>query len=453
MSLRKTRHSQVLPKGSASTDAIPPRRTTGASAAQFFLSAILLSIACSPRFRVAGLEGKAVDLRLQDFLLIPASLLAMFGSLGPSRKMLPVWGNWVLAFSVGSLVVVTYHLLIGENPAGRTIAYVGRTYESFILATVVATLVVMVGSGFQRRLLQVLHFVVLANTVWVVFQTASGQSITLLGGVLDSSVYGPRLIGEPSAFGAGAFFAFAGALGAAELRTRVRPAWWCCALLACGVSGAVLVQSRASVAAIFVMIAWLSAGAARGRGVDVVRSAYVMVTGVALLVATRADVLTRFSLLDIEASGEFRGTQIWAPLWRLWLSSPLVGVGPGMLGTPQVPISEAHNLFLRALVEYGTPVALIYVAAGAAVWRSSRRVAASDPDLTSRFFADLCFFYLLGVVVMGVAQDSLTAVMSTHLLMFAIGLFGGALVVSKSGIDRDQAASGGSARPSGVSRI
>lgn len=136
----------------------------------------------------------------------------------------------------------------------HTVAYLGRTLETVVLA--VAVLYRLAGDRARSTALGSLNVAIAANVLWVGYQYATGKQSTLIdsgvGDLIES--HDPKLIGEGSAFGTGFFFALVAALGCAELLTRAVTRWAGPLLMAIGLIGAYISQSRASVGAAAVCI-------------------------------------------------------------------------------------------------------------------------------------------------------------------------------------------------------
>lgn len=397
----------------------------GRPVARLLLTAVILAITLGPRIRIPGLADRAVDLRVQDFLLIPA--LVYVGTRLPSMRQ--VWGPWPALFASGAVFVTVLHLWLDPAmPVIRTLAYLGRGLETFVLAFAVAGLYRLAGDRAWRTALNALHLAVAVNVAWIGYQYATGAERTLLGSGVGDLIesYGPKLVGEASAFGTGSFFALAAALGCAELLTRVTARWVSVALLVAGVGGAYVSQSRVSLgAAVLCVVAVVLLPDAEGK--RRVFSALALAVA-AIVVIPRLPQIGRLSESGVEAGLGKRTGSIWEPLLNVLGDHWLIGIGPGGLGTYAYPWTEAHNIALRAALDYGLIVGALFLAAYLAIgWRARRTVFTRDETPAPvRLWAALALLLVAGVVIAGIAQDSLTPVMSTHLVMLAAGLLGGA---------------------------
>lgn len=400
--------------------------TRGRPTARVLLAAIILAITLGPRIRLPGLLDRAVDLRLQDLLLIPAIVYVFFVDRLPSMRR--TWGPWPAVFAFGAAIVTVINMLLAPDMSAlRTVAYLGRTLETFILAVAVAGLYRLCGDRAQRTALGSLHVAIAANVLWVAFQYATGKQSTLIGsGVGDLiEAYGPKLIGEGSAFGTGFFFALVAALGAAQLLSHTGRRWTGPLLLAVGLIGAYVSQSRAGLgaaAACVVLAVVLPDVRRRSRLLSAAALAVAAAVAIPQLPQTG-----RLSESGFQAGFGVRTTPIWDPLLHVLGQHPLVGIGTGQLGTPTYPWTEAHDAALRAALDYGLIVgALFLIAYLATGWHAFRALYATSERPDVRIWAALALMLVVGVAIAGVAQDALIAVMSTHLVMLGAGLFGGA---------------------------
>lgn len=407
----------------------PPSVTPrGDRVATVLLVALILSIGLSPRIRLGEIGGQPVDLRVQEILLIPSIVYTSVVSHGPFRKMRAIWGNWMLLFVAGLSAVTFLHILFWPSAAFLELAFFARTLESIAMAGIAASLYLTIGSGAPRIVLRAFRAIVVLNGLWVVLQLVTGVSSTLIGDVYESSVYGPRLVGEPSVFGAGAFFAWAAVLGAAEFRHRLHRRRWAWPILLISFVGALTVQSRVSLVVVLGVGAVLALRSAYDRGWDLPRMVFAIATAGSVLVVLNPQILSRLTASDVVASTVVRSTNIWGPVIDAVIANPLVGIGAGRMGSIEYPWDEAHNVFLRSGLEYGLPVAVLYFAGlSVLIVRSIRLGGGQNLPQDGSVLLGIAGAYGVVLLAMGMLQDALTPVMSTHLLMISAGIACGEL--------------------------
>lgn len=404
-----------------------PKPDTSRIAATF-LFVMLVAVGVGPRLRVGGLGELDIDLRTQDLLIAPA-ILYLILSFKPATKqpLMRLWGLALPAFLwCAMMVTILTAAFAPEVNILRRVAFLGRTVELFVLAAVIAGLFLRAGSLASKTTVRALKLAVLANIGWVLYQAVTGTRETLLGGETGNLIesYGPKLVGEASAFGAGQFFVFATALGAALFRSRQSTRFTASLFMVAGVAGAALVESRISLG-ISVIIVALQFNATRNRKVRF--NPFGVTIGILLAIMAALTVLPaiakdRLSPENIEESLGIRITGIWEPLLPYVLNNPLLGIGPGGL-TPSMPRSEAHNIVLRAALDFGVVGGALFIALFVTAVRKASAATKLETTPDTLAFATLCKYGVGGILLSGMVQDALTGVTSSHLAMVAMGLF------------------------------
>lgn len=403
--------------------------------AVFLLAVLIISIALGPRFRLGALdETRAIDVRPQDLLLPLAALAAYISVRGARLKPTgQAWWRWCAIAGYSAVLVTILHLLIDEEISTvRRIAFLGRHVMLFAVAVVVFALYRRAGTNAGRFVLRLLVVLIVANASWVAYQVLTGQTTVLIGRTASDQVgsYGPKLIGEPSSAGTGTFFAFAAVLALTAYRAEVMK-WATAALLFVTATGcAYLAESRTALVSIICLAGLFVVQSGQGRVSLPARIAMVTVLGSGAVWYVMRNHSERLSATGLDRGAQDRLEEIWLPILHRASDDPLfvvLGVGPGGLPSADLPITEAHNIVLRAWLDLGLIGGFLFLAALALVgWRAYRvsREPGSEPFL--RLYAGLAGLYALVVAITGVALDSLTTVTSTHLLMMAVGLFAGA---------------------------
>jgi hypothetical protein len=417
---------------------VDPRRR---ALPRVLLVALILSVTLGPRIRLGLLEDRAIDLRIQDLLIVPALVLAR--PVGSRSGLRAMWSWWCTALSWTAVAITTLTAIIEAEPGVLArLAYLGRGLEPFLVAVVVCRLVVALGPG-TRTPLRTLQVAVVANLAWVGYQAHSGTIGTLLGSEVGNqlSAYGPKLVGEGSAFGTGAFFAAAAALAVAQYRTRTGPRALSIATLAAASIATYLSQSRIWLGAIavFVVLLVLRPGLRWKTTRALLMTAAT--AGILIMFPPTLPSAGRLSGSGVDASFAVRMDSIWQPLLERMGADPIAVVtGLGAGGLLATGITEAHNIALRALVDYGPVGALLLFALFGRILIASW-VAARDDTMPSevRLWAEFTNLVTIGVLVGGAVQDSFTAVTSSHIAMLAVGVFAGMATLHRP-VDRDAAA-------------
>lgn len=400
-----------------------------------FLALLIISIGLGPRFRLGALdEGRAIDIRAQDLLLPLAALVAYASAVGAaltSRR--EEWWRWFVIACYSAVLVTVLHLLIDDEVTTlRRLAFLGRHLLLFAVAAVVYALYRRIGADAGKLALRLLVAVIAANAAWFAYQVLTGQATVLIGRTAGDQVgsYGPRLIGEPSSAGTGTFFAFAAVLALAAYRARLMRATPAALLFLTAGACAYLAESRTALVGILCLVGLFVVQSGQGRLPLGARIALVTAVG---------SVAAWYAIHNhgerLSGGGLYRGArdrleEVWTPILDRSVDDPvflMLGVGPGGLPSPALPITEAHNIVLRAWLDFGLVGGVLFLTALSIVGLRAYRVS-RDPSSEpfTKLYAELAALYALVVAITGVALDSLTTVTSTHLLMLAVGLFAGA---------------------------
>lgn len=384
---------------------------------------LVCAVALSPRIRFPLLPERSIDLRIQDFLIPLVLLIAR----PPRISFRMVWGAWFGLFAWVAAVVLVLTALITPEPGFLVrVAYFGRQVEPFVLAYAVCRLAMAAGPLARPWLLRCLIVVEVLNVGWVGIQIWAGTSTTLFGAEVSEQfgAYGPRLIGEGSAFGAGAFFAFACASTVALHRSGFLRLPVTILMLGGFLGCLYVVQSRIWMGAAALYVLALLVFADRRRW-TVARATLILivVSIVAAFVLPPLPTNGRLSPEGLALSLGVRTGDIWGPITALLTAepwTPLLGFGPG--GLLDTDITEAHNAALRAWLDYGLfGMALMFVVVGSAFRYTRQTLRDPRSDRYAQLWADLAGLYMLGIAIAGTVQDSFTVVTSSHLAAVAIG--------------------------------
>lgn len=416
--------TRVAPRRINPTFAAPKALVGRSSIAPVLLFMLILAISVGPRISLGFVDG---EIRVQDLLLLPI-LVYLVGSRRPQTRkpiykllgpMLPVflWSSCIVV-----LVSIIVHPQISE---ARRVLFYGRTIEMFVLAAAVAGLYVRSGKNALNIVTTAVAIGAMLNLAWVGYQVAIEQTTTLFGQEFAETTghYGPMLIGEPTAFGVGQYWAFVAAVSAAHIKARKQTGLYML-LLVGAFFGAWVAESRVSVGSIIII-----AGLILILGRDRKRSANFLGIIVGVVAAFMGSMFIfpdvaegRLSPDEVVRSFLLRVEHIWVPLMSEAMETPLVGVGPGGI-TGSTYLSEGHNVIVRAFLDFGVIVGPMFVLIFViALFKGFRFARTPDIDPTSRVAGYIAGFYVLSTLVSGQVQDSLTAVMSSHLTMLAIGV-------------------------------
>lgn len=394
------------------------------------LAFFVLFLSLSPRLRVGSVGGKSLDLRLQD-LLLPVLVVLVLALLGRTGASLTRFFGPLLWVYVGtSLLACGWAMAIQPDSAVRALAFFIRGLELLFIAWVAGVLVVAAGRRASRYVYHSIVGAGIANGLWVIYQLGTGVNKTLVGGQVGDEIfsYGPKLIGEPSAFGTGFFFLMVVSAMVAGYRSGLPGAGLNVgipvSLLA--ILGVTVAESRVTLAAtlLIAVVGFLKPINWR------VPLSVIFVAGVGGIIAfflwVTGALGARFTTSGTEASADYRAEEIWKPLLEVAYSNLWLGVGPGTLGTSDLPFSEAHNFLLRSVLDYGLLAMLALVGMLVnGLMKAGALLTSAEPGES---FGGYWFISVTtGSVVTGMFQDSFVAVMSSQSLMVAAGFAAGSL--------------------------
>lgn len=413
--------------------------------AKVLLYGIILAVCWSPRLRLGLLPGENVDIRLQDPLIVVAVGYLILAPAAPIRARWDlVWGKWLSLFLATAVVTTFLHMMIAQPVSDLLrVAYLGRTIEMFILAVAVCGLYLRAGIS-HLQVGWVLRLGAWANLIWIGYQHLTGTRETFFGELSETiGSYGPVLIGEPSAFGTGVFLMFAATLTIADYRARTVPAPISLLVLVAIIGAAYLVESRVNLITIVAMLAFLSPRHLRTL-FNAPAVTYLLLGGAVALLLFADKLVGRLSFESLTHSLGVR-FGIWSLLADYTGNWFVIGVGPGGLARSVMGWDEAHNIAVRAWLDFGILGAILLFAALGRAFLAAVRAARPGTDQTDglRWAATLAGLIMVGVFVAGMVQDALTAVTSTHLLMVALGIFAAEIsrASSRTGADSTAAPS------------
>lgn len=409
----------------------------GSPFARAMLFLLIFIVGVGPRISLNVVDA---EIRFQD-VLIP--VLAIYLLLSPKPEVKnPVRGFLGIllpVFLIASAVTVLLSVIfLDEVAILRRVTFYGRTLEMVVLSVVVAGLYLRAGLPALKTVLNGVAFGAILNLGWFLYQTVSGFSSTVFGQEVSSQIesYGPRLIGEPSAFGVGQYWVFIAAVSAASIKVGRRRGFNSCLVVA-SFWASVMAESRISMGSILLIIALLFIlGTDSNRPVNVFRTLLGLIMFALVVIFVFPTLGERFSHSAIQASLQVRMDSIWGPNLGRLAQSPIIGVGPGGLtGTGNQ--SEAHNIMIRAWLDFGLFVGIVFLCLFLIALLRSYRIARQPKiDLCTRFAGYMAFFEVLSTLISGLVQDSLTGVMSSHLTMISIGIIAAQWSIVKDACSR-----------------
>lgn len=426
-------------------------RAHGSQTAAWALAFLLASIMLGPPVTIM----EDIEVRPQDVIVgLTVVWLVIVRRWPRSTGLQEVLGMTPILFLGGALALTWVYAAIGREVGLRYLGFLGRSLELIVLSATVAALFKLAGVRGFATVRRTVYFAAAVNACWLVWQYLSGSSETLFGNAAAAS-YGGRLVGDPAVFAGGTLLVFVAIVALSEWSDgAIAPVTTLCVVAAVAAL-CIHVQSRSALAALVAVIGVSVAWGVRRRS--------LFWTGVAIVIAAIPLALMagmgatyspsglatngRLSPTGISDSFGYRIREIWTDLWSVAGEHLFLGIGPGSLGTPEFPYTEAHNVLLRAMLDYGLLVGALFLALFFRAGWSGLRLALSSAGYEVSIYARMTALMITYILVAGVVQDAATPVMSTHLTFFSIGLLSGA--VAKRGRREehlDMAVNGATAR-------
>jgi hypothetical protein len=394
--------------------------------------ALVVAVSFSPRIPLdLGLLGqRRFDIRIEDLLLVVAVMSLVVCQWGPEHSIgLPRYFIYLLAYLAVGAVTTAVGIAMTDLPAFRGLFYYLKEVEYGFVALVVANAV------RSRKQVYVFTIVLvvcaLANAGWAGVQILTDSTGPLFVTVERSAYYGTNvgapgttLISEPSRLSSGGYYIAPLFLMIAWLMMARRRShlFWLIATTAAFVA-LIASLSRSSVLSVIVTLFAL------GLLLEQIPNRWMFTFLVASLpigVALATVIpISRFHPSDI-VRGVFTRFEKWQPVIDSFSPTILFGYGKGSL--PYVAgVEEAHNFYLRILVETGVIGLIMFIAVLVHVIITGVHIynRSVDPVLRTVGIAGVCATVSLAIVA--VVQDAFINVKLAESYWLVVGAVGSAL--------------------------
>lgn len=391
-----------------------------------------LSFSIGPRIELLGLPG---DFRIQELVILPALLAVYFfrDFLSVIRRGGSATVAGVLLWALVLVFIIVAAITIYSGSPNQEIfirlGFLLRYFETF------ATLILVVRlleAKPQRGLIVALFSLAVglaANLIWMSIQLIGGfRAPAYAFSNTAPAMYGPGLIGEGGVFGTGQYLTILGALLLAALfvgfsrKMRVP-------LLA--VLGLVFffqleVNSRASILSTAVLTVLLATAAftlvlgIRRQIQFFVLAGMTVVAGVTLVTF----LVPRLGPRPVISALQQRFIDWHAPVFEALARQPWTGLGPG--GSRIAASGETHSVYVMLFGDFGLLGLAIFFSLTILVLLSATQVTLTTASNATRLLGLSAVLVILNVLIVGIAQDALLPVNTTHLLFAVLGLYFGA---------------------------
>jgi O-antigen ligase len=394
---------------------------------QFSKSAILvlvliIAISISPRILVGTLSyGRALELRYEDILIIIVAyvwLLALFSH----RKIItktPI--SKTLHLYVFFAIISTFlGIFMGWIDLSRASFFFFKEIEYFFLFFLVVNMV-----KTRKDIYVVLWTLVVlgfTNNIYGLVQISTRQ---FYGG------YGIALIGEGSPFSAGGYYTIILFLSIVLLTYGenrnmflriglVTNAFLCLINLTFSVSRAFILSAIVA----FVLFLFLRK---EKRFLPYV----ITIIAILMIVIINQPIgrfLERNTLIRTRLSGEAiegginaRIELAYQPALNKLKANPILGLGKSIFGTGDMP-TEAHNAFLRVLVEMGIIGLFVFILLIFLIMKTAWTSYGNTSNNTLKAVALTCFLVTVALLIAALVQDSFTPVKVSEIYWIIVGL-------------------------------
>ena len=389
--------------------------------AMFLLAIFPFALALSPRIALNLAIGRAVEYRLNELLLVPMIISAIWCLRCSAVSLLrSPWRPMLLVSITGSLLVLVFSIF---NDSANSLLIVGYGYRFLVFFVILVTIAIL--RGIQREphdafILSTIGIAFVINSFVVVLQRSRGQRAVYINEYTDQRIemYGSGLLGEPAPLAAGFFFVMILAVLGALVVHRQIGAWLYLSSSAVAFVCILFVVNRSALVGGIVIAIATGVSYWRDKKQQVLFLAAVCAVGV--LSALTVGRLFRLDGYSLRQAADIR-LSIWSQGLAATYSDPL-RISSSGFGI------EPHQAYLRLISEYGVVV-------GAAIlgllflMLIRPRLEFRDPiALMGHRIPNLVDWswsfraFLLSLLVAGFITDSLTPVMSWQMLAYLGGL-------------------------------
>ena len=400
------------------------------------LIVLVVAISLAPRIPLPiAIPERRFDLRVEDIILIILLLVWLLNLfLWPRIYRSPLIRIIVIYMAIIVFTSAISILVFSLSPA-RGFLYSLKELEFFLIFLLVLNWIRTVSD--LKIVTGCLLLMGLVNAGWVAFQFLTqhtGQLLLLspefIPGRFQNPTllqsYGPTLVGEASPLSTGGFFLIVTLLALSF--------WWhskgsisripYLTLAITFLVALLLSQSRVTIVAaliggVLLIILAKPLSVARLSGF----LGLGLLSAVWLFTQVNPVVLQRFAAVNVLNSLSFRYHQIWQPLLERTYEGLLTGFGKGSLGlAPGLESSEAHNHYLRVLLESGLFGLIAFVWLLATIIFLSAKVYWSSKLPITKSISGAALGVTLGLSFGALFQDIFVPVLLNELWWILIGL-------------------------------
>ena len=305
-----------------------------------------------------------LDLRFDD-LIIFIMFISWIFLFANDRKSIsyPQHMRFLFISIIVSFLVTIVGCVVNQFPLIPSLIYWAKDFEYMSLSITLPYFIIRTDSiKTLASITRVISVGMILNIAWLVWQMFSGYKSVLLSFV-DVPSYGYALIGESQPFQAAAIYAVSSILFL-TIFTYYKKSYLILLLLIGSFAGLLATLSRSYVFGMVAALMTLIFINAVSRNNYSFRKAILLSVLYCVLVWAGIEFLIYLDTIGLpvfrfggdlmtRSIDDVRSELIWKPLIKYIQASPLIGYGKGSIGWLIGTFDEAHNYFLRMLVETG----------------------------------------------------------------------------------------------------
>jgi len=324
---------------------------------------LALSLLLGPRIPLGQVtDMQRLDIRIDDLITFLMCLIA--GSMLILRKTkinYPPYMQFLILFIFVSLVSTVYAVGYLGFPIASSVLFWGKELSYISLCFTVPFFITK--REEVVTLIKVVCVAMALNIAWLGYQILTNTKGQLINFIDYAPSYGFTLVGDFPAFQVASVYSYA------LILFTILYFGWKKNILLLGLMlgsfvGLFATLSRSFIASTFLVIALMAIYVVFRRRAMSIKNLIIVF---AFVIGTLAaglwiyDYLAAndFPIFRLEASQtshaltEVRNEGIWKPLWHSFLENPVIGYGKGSVFQLLGDFDEAHNYFLRIMIETG----------------------------------------------------------------------------------------------------
>lgn len=324
---------------------------------------LIISLLLAPRIPVGRLtDMQRLDLRIDDLIILLMFLIA--GSLLLLRRIkidYPAYMHFLVAFVLVSLGSSIYAVAYYRFPLDNTFLFWLKEMEYISLCFSIPFFITKKQN--LVTMLKVICIGVAINIGWLFFQIITNTKRQLINLVDYAPSYGFTLVGDFPAFQVASIYSYALILFTI-LFFSYRKKYLLLALMLGSFIGLFATLSRSFIVSTIVAITLMffyfiyrkKTMPIKTLAIIMIISVLTIMVGIWTFLYLKSHEFPIFRLETTEtkyALTEVREKGIWEPLWHSFLENPILGYGKGGVGELLYNFDEAHNYYLRLLIETG----------------------------------------------------------------------------------------------------